>query len=607
MSTTARYGNIVLKNVTTRGWEQSNQFDASNTDVIYHQHVITLEGICHARPAGSPSDTHLYMSGPETQARDFSVIYDQVRRGLLAERQPFFLEMGGEPVFSCVPSAGNEASADRDVNNGPKPRSVDIVHVVSGGSPVLRVRWTIECSKVECPAGRVVDAPIGLALSPILSNRWRITESMDADMFTTRVISGKLRLSQAVGDMPIRDDFRGLVVPGLERGFRREAVEFTTTENGLECDYRVTDKQVHNAAPYPATTWSLEHSESASDHASAMISEIMLRLNAPPHADRELLIVRAFQAAQARLQFLDDSDNSAGVLVEDFRITELLGDQNTVSVYVRARRTQSAGDYFFNVRRDTLGRPLNVEMIEGEPAEYDPAVSSAPPTYGYTPEGERRPSVVLLLQCYLQTACYNKHGIPSAVEFIGGDSSSQNAPLVADVREYAVHGTLTPSTKNDLSEDALARVYTVGKLESSYRTKMMRLALPIADVPRSSHSEYQATSVMVDLAPPQCRRVLKFDCEAVGGWPSIPAPLDSYEDGTLTGHLISKELVPFAPPTSADRRRAIYRVLGKYIYAMNRAPNDTERLSVGRLPTVKYDKLENRFDPAVAFDETVGP
>ncbi len=604
MATHVRYGDILIANAQTRGWSQSIQRDPSGTDAVFHRHTIEVEGLVHAQPGGYPAESRAFITGPSASAQTFGSVLDEVRRKLLVDRLPLVIEMGGTTVFAVVPSAGNEAVEYRDVDNGPKPKSVDVVHVTSAANPILRVRWTVEVCVVNCPSGSVEGAPPPAKVSPVLSNRWRVSEELDRDFYTTRTISGKLRLSQAIAEMPIKDDFRGLVIPGLEDGFRREAIEFTVTENGLEADYRVTDKQVYSAAPWPATSWSGQHSETATDHGTNLISDFTIRLDAPPDADRVALIRRALQCAEARVKFLARSSDK-DLLVESFRITELI-ESNSVEVAVRVRQTQAGGEYFANLRSDTLGQPIDLPQLSGEPAPYDPRQSAVPAIYGYVPhEGERRPTVLMLLHCYLQWPCKNRHGIGELPLGSENEPYGESARLTPSIREHASTETLTPTQQNDISDLAQATVYTFCRMENLYRVKQMRLGLPIADKPKTDASAIHASTVFVALAPPQAWRTIRFDAEAVGDWPHIPKPVEEYEDSLLTGHLLAAEVCPFPPPTSADRRKAIFRVRGTYKYQLDRAPTDDEKLLVGTLPTVKYDAV--RFDPQVAYDPNVGP
>lgn len=606
MGTNIRYGDVTIANVQTRQWSQTVQRDASNTDVLYHRHTIEVEGIVHAQPDGNPYNARTYIVGAHSAAVTFHDVYNEIRRKLLAGRQPLYVETGGVNTFSCVPAAGHEASADRDVDNGPKPKGLDIVHITSSSNPIFRVRWSVEVCKVECPGGSVADAPIGTAISPVLSNRWRVSEELDRDFYMTRTISGKLKLSQAVGDMSVRDDFKEIVVPGLEDGFRREAIDFAVNETGTECDYRVTDRQVFSAAPYPATSWTGTHSETATDHGANVVSEFSIRLDAPPHADRKSLIFRAFQCAEARLGYLERV-NDNDLFVESFTLVEHL-ETNSVECHVRVRQTQSAGEYFSNFRLDVMGKPLILSTLDGESEPYDPRRSPSPAIYGYVPhEGERRPTVLMLLQCFLQSPCLNKHAIASKADFDQLSSSDSSNPLTPEITEHTSSTSLLPTPRNDLSEHAQAIVYTVCRMENVYSNTQMRLGLPIANLPAAAGGVPSSATSFVFLGPPQAWREIRFEAEAVGNWPHIPQPAATYDDGYLTGVLMAYKLIPQPPTLSADRRKAVFRVRGWYRYQLNREPTLTEKLSVGSLAVTTYTKADVAFDPQIAFDLGVGP
>ena len=172
-----------------------------------------------------------------------------------------------------------------DVDNGPKPRRVNLIHIAS--NKLFRIEFEIDVAIVDC-------------ISPgnsqgVLSNRWSMSDSVDHNWYTIRVIRATLRLAYLALNPQA---FRGWVVPPLQRGFKRESIETATTRDGLSLDYAIVDREVYNSAPKkPATTWRCTHTESVND-ANTSISDIDLSLEGPPHTAKQDLIALGAQIIQ---------------------------------------------------------------------------------------------------------------------------------------------------------------------------------------------------------------------------------------------------------------------------------------------------------------------
>ena len=141
---------------------------------------------------------------------------------------------------------GDTEALWNDVENGPKPQAVHLTQLTTGnisGQAVCTLDFEIHAACMCC---RSYGQPF------VLSNRWSVAESMDANFFTTRTINGKMRLASATFNA---EYVRDLVLPSLEDGFRRESIDYAVAADGLTVDYVVKDRQIYQAAPGPARGW----------------------------------------------------------------------------------------------------------------------------------------------------------------------------------------------------------------------------------------------------------------------------------------------------------------------------------------------------------------
>lgn len=220
--------------------------------------------------------------------------------------------------------------------------------------------------------------------------------------------------------------------------------------------------------------------------------------------------------------------------------------------------------------------------------------------------GERRPSVLLTLQCYLQQPCQNLHGIFSGNPLNEDQDEEESRNTY---KPYVIEGTgpmgYIPESSDDYWSDAHKQaVYTYARVSTRYVTNQCRVQLPIA----SSTDTPDLTCNVFRLALPQCRRVLEIDLERVGAWPNIPPPEDYYEDGALKGRLLRNWIEPHPPSLAADGISYVYRITAYYLYALSRPPTLQEGFRVGVAPQTKLtkDSDQAKFSPT-AYNSYLGP
>ena len=601
MATTLIYNGVTLHNVVTREFDQESVYDESGTDLLGTRHRISVEGILHTGISASGDgnigeNTTGWIGSPGIPTNNIADMHEYIRAKLRYPRGVLEYKYGDNVILLCNPTTAEVgyADLDRDIDNGPKPRNVSVTHVA--GTQVLRVKFTVECMKNEC-----LEGPTG---SLILNNRWSVQEAMDSNFFTTRTITGILRLSAS--NLLPSQGYRLPATPRLEAGFRRESIEFTADPTGLALHYTVTDKQVHTAAPWPATKITGTHTEATGDGVSFW-SDCDVRLEGRPDADKRLLIARAIQIVDNRLAFLSGQFGS-DFLIEQAAIIDHIGDVNAVEVRLRIRHlTDNITDFLGNLRADRLGRKLdNLPAVEGEPDGYDPTISQVPSLFGYDPHGEeRRPAVLFLLSCYQQSPCSSDHALDGGIPLPEEEEEESPEAFETFISEGPT-SSLPQGDGGSYTQAAKTAMYTMARMTSRYINRPIKAQLPIARV-SSGGTETEDTSAFVELAPPQAQREIRYEAERVGEQPLVPSAVETYADGNLNGTLLDSWYDVSAPVLSSDGRKKIYRTECYLLYGLNRPPLTSEKLLIGVLPLTEFTQNDNRFDPQANLTQNVGP
>lgn len=604
MATDVIYNGVYMHNVRTRRWDQDVVLDQSGTDVIAHRFNLRFEALVHVQgtwtaTAGNTAPVFTSLASGDIPigntygalGQNVPSIYADITKRLGTARKTLTVKIGGEVVLQAVPAslATYTSSIDRlnmEVNNGPHPQVLAITHVV--GNQVFRVEWAVTADMVRCDPASDTGYP-GI----VLSNRWAMQEVLDANFMVTRTIRGRLRL----GANFVQPHWaKYLVVPGLERGFRRERIDFASDASGLDCDYSIVDKQVHYAAPYPATKMQASHTESTAMGIN-FFSEMRVHLEGPVNIDTRALIWRAMHVIDARLLLTSRSAVSDYVL-EDASITDSIGEINAVDMFVRIRQLKISdpeNTQIGHLYNATLGLPFTLPTIPGQTAPYLPNQSLPPNIYGYRPwgglDGERRVAVLLLLNCQNQDPCgaLDSHKI---YDWDGEERDEEDGEGGNEFREIYTPesgGYIPAASDNKYSSDNTSGIYTRSRIESEYTFRDMKVALPLASSEVTADPTDDAT-VVCRIGRRQCCRVIRFDAERVGKTPKKPEAPETYTDGTfgspnvLTGTRIKQVISVLPPVLSSDGAKQIYRVTAEIVYALNRCPQADETFNVGIHP-----------------------
>lgn len=172
------------------------------------------------------------------------------------------------------------------------------------------------------------------------------------------------------------------MVPGLEPGFRRAAIEYQVDKDGLTCDYQVSDQQVHTVASWPATHISGTHTESTNDGVN-YLAECNIRLEGPVNADKRDMMTQAYRIVDAKL-LISSRKMNQDYLVQQVAFVDHIGEIPAIEVRYRIQHV------FGKAEREQLGN-----LYYERPA---PRSNSKPSMATSTriPSAKRRPSTVTI-------------------------------------------------------------------------------------------------------------------------------------------------------------------------------------------------------------------
>lgn len=629
-----RYGDVTLKNVLIRSWQQEPVYDDSDTDLRCMKHVISVSAHVvstenYSDAAARPQPTNRIGvwvdtdndASPDDEQKAV-VHFNNVKGLLLKPRQYFRLDMGvpltgaadGTTMLEVQPMEPRGGYwTGYDLKNGPKPRSCNVVKVIS--DTVLAVDWTIEVNVLICDKeGRGPDD----RTSSVLTNRWSVEDDIDSNFATTRTISGRMTISN--GNLTPHT-FRGIVVPRLQPGFRRESMRFVSSKDGLELDYTIRDREIGYSAPKPATSWSMRHTESAGDGMMARAScQVSLRSHRDvAHTDLILVAMRCIHVKC----FGDLNDNQ--LIVEDLQVTDYYGDDGH-GVEASARVSRAPGGKKLKdgqlkaVRIITaeLGKPVTAQDLQ--PDDYDRNRSYG----GYDTDDihvEGRLTFQAAFATYLQAPCDDNHAIGTAEEKAVDDERYDRG--VVQITSASVDGDLPTEPETQLHASHLEYPYASYRVESKYLTDDHTVGLPIAaQLPASSSSSAggsgmgsQKTQAFVMLAPPTSRRIMRIEAQRVGRQPSLPdMPREyDYQVGGVPAkaHRLSFVVSPQSPERSSNGGM-VYTTLAEVQYGMEIVADVLNQdLPVGPLPWLD-DSINNMVlskdvvDPRATVDSTLG-
>ena len=642
--TTIIYNDVILRDCETKSFEQRIEYDESNTDLMYSRFRIRVASTLAATrypdqsfgihpPSGDTATQRqkLIQKLLSQPRKDFWMLIDS---GVANERMKpselaalasplntgvddHLLISTGSPdgLMSLHPLSSQYGSGDTvaridviDVENGPKPTSVNVTEIIGGRT--FRVEFEIEICRKLCVAGNDTQPPYEIwgnivpTGSLVLSNRWTIDESKDEDWITTRVLQGTLRVANKAIWPHL---MRAVCVPPLLRGYKRTRQSFVDDPTGLILKYRIEDQQAHAAPPWPAIKWNAHHAESASGpNGSILTGEISIRLTGPPGVDKVQLIGAAGKIANDRIRGLSptiDGDGRANysTIINSASVVNVLNEP-VIELRVNARYTDKDQKKNLMIRINEMGRPLTTLVESADPRYqvegYDPRIWPVPLPYdSLEPAG--------IFACYLQHPCSVWHAVPGGV--LPGSQGTPTRPVVADsgypdADLYSSSHDLPdeddflkdgPDTDGNAPEDIFSFPYHFVDLENRYLTHNGWSQLPYADTDPNAAK----TALLVQLHGRISKRVLTVTASRDGEMPLIPALTEDITDHNGIREVMeSSSIAVKAPELTAGGTNRRYAVECVYVYLLERAPRLTEKLRGGSTQIDKVLPEDNWLD-----------
>lgn len=561
------YNGVWLYNCLTLEFDQRPEYDPSHTDVVHHKFNVVVQAILNAEVLASSSPV-LGAAPPGGSSSDrVAYLMTLIHRLLSQNRGQFIYTLDGNVLLQVDPCGS--VSPIADANNGPRVTLIRIAHV----TPVtLRIIFGVECALQVC-----TQQPG----HPVLSNRWSSTDDYDEDYRTVRTWRGVLRVKQAVSNP---HSFRGMVVPSLPKGWKRERMHFVGEANGLELGYEITDKQMVGCAPpAPATRMQCTHTEVMRGDAGMWSeADLNVRLDGPRGADKKELLQRCMQIAEVKLE-LATSDNG---YVTELTCTDFIGpDENAVEVRARYRRSKLLEENDTGVLAlKTFGKPLELPSVAS--LAYDKDIAVLQGAYGNS-------TLAGVFACYLQQPCNSQHNMPQnqpQVPKQEGDGKQEEPDTAQPVMTYTQGPPSQKFKRTVHNQDHRNAIYTFFRMESHFIRNENRVQLPIA----ATNSSSGDTSAVIRLAKATAKRTIKLAAERIGKWPSLWEPKDFEVAGFK--HKLLNFHPNHRPPEATGDGKVLYAIDATYEYAITKAPGTTDPLPVGAVFWDSFAAPNNAFN-----------
>lgn len=252
---------------------------------------------------------------------------------------------------------------DEETDNvwGPMPGELKLTKFAGGRA--CSYSWSIDVTSKQC-FGDDCSISGGTVADPdnILSISHRFDHSIDLSGYTTRTITGKLRLRSQAPEFgnQTADQYRNVITSFLPNNFQRESQQFTQSENGLELTFSCTDVEKNYTLPQPITAGQADYSVRISTNPAgdqALMAQLSLTgyFEASSNVTKATIYERIIDLVNAKFP-----TNTGSLLVwQDRDITESIYHPNRVSFAFSATLPSSNDEnnpVNFNVGLSSFGQ-----------------------------------------------------------------------------------------------------------------------------------------------------------------------------------------------------------------------------------------------------------
>jgi len=537
MGTTVKYNGVTLLNCQTMDFREVVTYDDSMTDPLYRTITFRVMGYVHGHDIVATAGPFSRIGvQPHSIRGGASATYEGIR-GILNQPRHRLQYICGDNQPDSTPGHLLDVTPGDDLNNGPKPLSVDVSHIVANNT--FRIEWSCEVRINPCATGRNV-----------LSNRWSSVDSIDANNFTVRTFNGTLKLANNQNGIGVADqnphDFRGIVIPPLQDGMKRESMRFSASPDQKTLDWNIVDREMFYAPPKPATQMNIRHRNTSGEHGVTLTTSVEVSLEGDRNADQKEL--QRLCAAIIDQKIFDGAQGNAQKFVKliSYDVISTQGSQSANQVSVAARFMIPPDKNANNLRaaaalaQRSMGKNLTAQFLQGYEPDKGPGARRGE---SLTYEGAI-PLVgafVAALQDVCQTdeskAKFDEAIAAAQTSFAGGNHS----PVQVQVRANN-ETTVTPDRRFNI-EHTSKGVYTAYKVTTEIEEDETTIPLPVAGYtgmsPYDNSSYYDhdrgvyvgpslnsqpPLSDTVRLAPRQTRKVVRVEAERNGEWPEMIEP-----------------------------------------------------------------------------------
>lgn len=556
-----QYDGVRMLGITTHFHEEEPVYDSSNTDTIHNRVKLSGSTIVNAAVLQSQNQ-HIGLIG-RVRGGTPAEICDAVMCILGENRKRFRYIVDGVAIY--------DIDANSDANNGPRVT----FSLRPMGKDSILLTFTAELAKFCCDG----------TPSPVISNRWGVSDLIGEDFLTTRTWQGTLRVSNAIHNPQA---FRSLCFPPLSDGFKRLSVEMTGEPNALVLGWRVADKQLAgDAPPAPGIKLRGSHIEDLSRDGATSIGNVEVSLIGEKGADPHILLELCMRVINSRVQGARFR-REPNWIWESLTIRHHFGEEvlPTVEAHAVVRRVYNGNNPDASLRLgamvlETFGKPL--EFGGG----YSRHRMRHPGPYPCTTAG--------LLAAHLQTPCRNDHGFPnvsSQIDASNGPEQTDGTDSDDSYVSYDVAATPEEIDVPDYSSSHREAMYTHADINWIIEKDHGCLQLPYGDqLPASD-----ATSVVIRLHAPVAKLHLRYSAERIGEMPRIPADRP-FIDASGIKYTPLKFKPVMRPVFPRGDGRDLFVIDVDVVYAMSRAPEEGEYI----MPALPWTARQSERIASSAF------
>lgn len=499
-----------------------------------------------------------------------------------------------------------------DANNGPRPISCSVVRI--DGGRAMRVHFSIEICRALCQyepgqndpsAHPVRDAE---KVVGVISNKWNVTEDIDANWQVTLNVEGTLR----VRDQRFKPDaMRLMTAVALFPYGRMVSRQFFTSGSGLTLKYRYRITEAGVAPPPGLVDWSGTYSETTVTggvNTGTVRVSVRGKNHFPIGRTREghtlFMIGWLFKLLATRLRISKKFNplpgvNPSTIIVQRCIITENMKEPE---VSLECNVLHSGDDALLNytLRLRNMGKEL---VFPG----YDPRWWPNIPAFTYRDDSRDDNEYGSNYDCYYQNPCSDWHGKPTgwdrdfdivpregfnAVPYEGEDDPID--PVDSDVPQpiFADHGWSNEQLKSGFT-------YVKVEIDNTYDHHSGYMDLPLSTTRFSYNGSVtgaEETSVGIRVHAGIQRRAFVMHAVREGDWPYIPAPEQTITDSStgVVEYLVEDKTIPETPRLADDGTTLLYSVQCRRIYSRTRPISYADDVyKVGSDPRDKTTPAQN--------------